>query len=316
MFEIVLLDAATLGGDMDLSVFEQFGRLTVYQTSAPSEIADRAADADVILTNKCRLNAETLQKASHLKLICVAATGFDNIDTAYCRSKNIGVTNVKGYSTDSVAQLTVGMVLNLIMHLVDFNAFVRDGSYTASGVPNRLFPAFRELRGKTWGIVGAGNIGGQVARVAEALGAHVVVCRRSQDPVYETLPLDELCRVSDIISLHVPLNDSTRGMIGRKQLALMKDGVILVNVARGAVTDEAAVAEAVQSGRIGGLGVDVYSAEPMPADHPLYPIKDDPNVFLTPHMAWGAYEARKRCLAEMCENIAAYLRGEKRCRVD
>ncbi|MBR4166113.1 MAG: hydroxyacid dehydrogenase, partial [Lachnospiraceae bacterium] len=281
--KLVLLDRSTLGEDVPLTMFEAFGELTVWQTSSPEEIPARVKDADVILTNKCRLNARTLSGAEKLKLICVAATGYDNIDLAYCREKGIGATNVVGYSTDSVAQLTFTLALALVMHLPDFTAFVENGSYTASGVANRLFPAFHELRGRTWGVVGAGNIGQQVARVAEAFGCRVVVNRRKADPVYETLPLEELLRESDIVSLHVPLSDATRGMIGRKELALMKKDALLINVARGAVTDEEAVAEAVLEGRIGGLGVDVYSQEPFPADHPYQKIVGRPGVILTPH---------------------------------
>ena len=316
MLKIVLLDCESIGFDVSPDPFRAFGELVIYPVSEPELIAERVKDADIILTNKCRLNASNLSEADHLKLICIAATGFDNIDVAYCRERGIAVCNVKGYSTDCVAQLTVSLALSLIMHLPEYIRYVADGSYTASGRFNQLTPAFREMRGKTWGIVGAGNIGMQVARVAEALGCRVIVYQRHPNSFYPTVSLEELCLSSDIISLHVPLNNETRGLIGARQIELMKDGVVLINVARGAVTDETAVAMAVESGKIGAFGCDVYSAEPFPETHPFYAIKDKPCVLLTPHMAWGAVETRARLINEMAENIKAFLAGERRNRVD
>ena len=190
------------------------------------------------------------------------------------------------------------------------------GAYTASGVANRLTPVYHELRGKTWGIVGYGNIGAQVAAVARAMGCHVIAFSRSEKQGVENVTLDELCRRADVISVHLPLSEHTRGIIGEREIALMKKSAVLINVARGAVTDEAALAAAIAEGRLGGLGVDVYSVEPFPEEHPFYAIRHLPNVCLTPHMAWGAKEARERCLAEVAENIAAFARGERRNRVD
>ncbi|MBR7184028.1 MAG: hydroxyacid dehydrogenase, partial [Clostridia bacterium] len=298
MINAVVLDAATLGDDIDLSPLAAQADLTVYANTAPDEVAARIRDAQVVIINKVKLGEHNLAEASALKLICVAATGFDNIDITYCRSRGIGVCNVLGYSTDSVAQLTVAMVLELMLHLPTMCSYVRSGAYTASGVANRLTPPFRELAGKTWGIIGAGNIGKKVARIAEAFGCRVIVCRRKPDPDYPAVDIDTLCREADIISVHTPLNAETRGLISRARIAAMKPGVILVNVARGAVADEAALADALREGHIGGLGVDVYSVEPMPADHPLYAVRELPNVCLTPHMAWGAVEARQRCIGE------------------
>ena len=312
----VLLDAATLGDDISLAPLEAQASLTVYPLTPPEAVALRIRDAHVVIVNKIRLNEENLAGAAGLKLICVAATGYDNIDVAYCRRRGIAVCNVLGYSTDSVAQLTVAMVLELMLHLPTMSGYVRSGAYTASGVANRLTPAFHELAGKTWGIVGAGNIGKKVAHIAEAFGCRVMVCRRRPDPDYPTVDIDTLCREADIISVHTPLTDETQGLISRARIAAMKPGVILVNVARGAVADEAALADAVRAGQIGGLGVDVYSAEPLPADHPLYAVRTLPNVCLTPHMAWGAVEARQRCIGEMAENISACFAGRVRCRVD
>jgi glycerate dehydrogenase len=316
MIHAVILDAATLGEGVTFDALAERASLTTYSLTAPEEVASRIRDAEVVILNKVRLNESNLADAAALRLICVAATGYDNIDVEYCRSRGIAVCNVLGYSTDSVAQLTVAMVLELMLHLPEMSGFVRSGAYTESGVANRLSPVFHELAGKTWGIVGAGNIGKKVARIADAFGCRVIVNRRKTDPDYPTVDLDTLCRESDIISVHTPLNAETRGLISHERLAMMKPGAILVNVARGAVIDEAALADAVRDGRLGGIGVDVYSTEPMPADHPLYAVRELPNVCLTPHMAWGAVEARQRCINEMAENIRAFFAGEIRCRVD
>ena len=316
MLKIVLLDGESIGLDISPDPFRAYGELVIYPNTDPGLIAERVRDADIILTNKCRLNADNLSAADKLKLICVAATGFDNIDVPWCSAHGVAVCNVKGYSTDCVAQLTVAMALSLVMHLPEYSRYVSDGSYTASGRFNQLSPAFREMRGKIWGVVGAGNIGMQVARVAEALGCRVVVYQRHPNSFYPTVSLEELCLTADIISLHVPLNDSTRGLIGAREIELMKDGVTLINVARGAVTDETAIAMAVESGKIGAFASDVYSEEPFSMQHPFYAIKDRPGVLLTPHMAWGAVETRIRLINEMAENIKAFLAGERRNRID
>ena len=314
--EIVILDAATLGADIDLSPLMAQGNVTVYQTTAPEEIGARVEFADVIVSNKVKLGEAVLKDAKQLKLICLAATGYDCVDIGYCAGRGIGVCNVPGYSTHSVAQLTVAMVLELIGHLSSYRSYVHSGDYSRSGVANALTPVWNELYGKTWGIVGGGNIGRQVAKIAEAFGCRVLICRRQADPQYPTVSLEEICKESDIISLHVPLTDATRGMIGRWQINMMKDGVILVNVARGAVTDEAALTEGVLSGKIGGLGVDVYSVEPFGTEHPFSNILDRENVCLTPHTAWGAIETRNRCIAMVAENIAAFREGGRRNRVE
>ena len=193
---------------------------------------------------------------------------------------------------------------------------VRSGDYTRSAVANRLESVGNELYGKTWGIVGGGNIGQEVAQIATALGCRVLMCRRKPDPRYETVDIDTLCAKADIISVHVALTEETRGMIGRQQIARMKKDAIFINVARGAVADEEALAEAIAEERLGGLGVDVYTAEPFRADHPYAGIMDLPNVCLTPHMAWGSSEARNRCLAEVAGNIRDFQKGGRHNRVE
>ena len=314
--EIVVLDAATLGADTDLFPLLEQGNVTVWDNTAPEEIARRIETAEVIVSNKVRLMEPVLREAKKLKLICLSATGYDCVDTAYCAKNGIGVCNVPGYSTQSVAQLTVALALELVNHLSVYRDYVHSGAYSRSGVANALTPVWHELYGKTWGIVGGGNIGRQVAKIAEAFGCRVLVCRRKPDEVYETVDLDTLCVESDIISIHVPLTDRTRGMIGKKQIGLMKKEAIVINVARGAVTDEAALAEAVREGRIAGLGVDVYSTEPFGPEHPFNAILDLPNVCLTPHTAWGAIETRNRCVAMVAENISAFYRGQRKNRVE
>lgn len=314
--KIVVLDAATLGADLDISPLEQLGELTVYAGTAPEEVSSRIAGQEVIVSNKIKLNESNLKDARELKLICLAATGFDCVDTAYCRARGIGVCNVPGYSTHSVAQLAVAMALSLRTHLTEYRDFVHSGAYSRSGIANRLEPVWYELYGKTWGIIGGGNIGQEVAKIAQALGCNVLMCRRKQDPNFETVDVNTLCERSDIISVHVALTEETRGMIGEEQIRRMKPDAVFINVARGAVADEAALAEAILENRLGGLGVDVYTAEPFAEDHPFCSILDRPNVCLTPHMAWGAYEARNRCIAIVAENIRAFQQGSRCNRVE
>lgn len=314
--KIVLLDYGSLGPEIDLSPLGQAGELTAYEKTAEDQLPERIREADVVITNKMKLNRCTLKDAAQLKLICVTATGYDNIDLPYCKERGIAVCNVPGYSTDSVAQLTLAMVLALSTHLVTYRGHVHSGFYSRSGSPNLLSPVWHELAGRTWGIVGCGNIGRKVAAVAAALGCRVLVYRRKADPDYETVDLDTLLRQSDVVSVHLPLNDETRGILSREKIALMKKDAILVNVARGAVADEAALADAIEAGSLGGLGVDVYSAEPLPETHPYHRIMDKPNVIFTPHCAWGAQEARNRCVRMVAENIHAFGRGERHNRVD
>lgn len=314
--KIVVLDAGTLGVDTDMSPLDEAGTVTVYQGTAPEQVAERISDADMIVNNKLKLSRENLQGAQRLKLICLTSTGYDMVDCIYCRERGIGVCNVPGYSTQSVAQLTAAMALNLATHLGEYRDYVHSGAYTRSGVANSLVPVWHELAGKTWGVLGGGGIGQRVAEIARAMGCRVLMCRRKRDARFEAVDLQTLCRESDILSVHVPLNDETRGMIGAEQIGLMKRDAIFINVARGAVADEEALAAAIEEGRLGALGVDVYSAEPFGAEHPYHRILDRANVCLTPHMAWGAAETRNRCIAEVAENMRAFLRGERRNRVE
>lgn len=311
---ITFLDAKTLGEDIVLDKIKALGECNVNDSTPCEKIAERIENADVVIVNKLKLNKSNLENAKKLKLICVTATGFDNIDVAYCREKGIGVCNVTGYSSHSVAQVTAAMVLYLSTHLGEYTDYVRNGAYTKNGIANKLSPIFHELYGKNWGIIGYGNIGREVGAVATALGCTVLPYRKTKTD--ETVDFETLLKSSDIITVHTPLNEGTRGLIGEKELNLMKKDVILVNTARGAVTDEEAVARAVETGRIGAFGTDVYAPEPFGENHPMNRIKAMPNVCLTPHMAWGAFEARSRCIAEIAENIKCFANGEIRNRVD
>ena len=313
--KIKVLDASTLGDDMDLSVFAKHGELTVYDKTSPDEVAKNASDADVIIINKVKVGAHNLSECENLKLICIMATGYDNIDTEYCKQRGIAVCNVVGYSSQSVAQITVAMVLSLVSHLSEYRDAVADGSYTRGGVANMLTPVYHEICGKTWGIVGYGNIGSQVGRVAQALGCRVIVNKRTPTADVECVDIDTLCRESDIITVHTPLTPDTKNLINEQRIKSMKPDTIFVNMARGLVADEAALADAIENGKLGGLGIDVYSAEPFGACHPYAKIAGYSNVCFTPHMSWGAYEARVRCRDEVMKNIESFLHGEKRNRV-
>lgn len=312
---MVMLDAGTLGDDLSLEPLRANGELTEYAFTAPEQIAERLCGAQVAVVNKIKMNAETLRGVTDLKLICVAATGYDNIDLDYCKEQGIAVCNVPAYSTDSVAQITAAMVLSLTSHLTEFRKFVHEGAYSEGDIANRLSPYYHELSSMTWGVVGGGGIGTRVAQIAKAMGCRVLMCRRKPDDRFEQVDIDALCEQSDIVSLHVPLTDETRGMINADRLNKMKDGAILVNVARGAVTDEEAVAQAVESGKLGGLGVDVYSTEPFRPDHPFYRLLSRDNVCLTPHMAWGSVESRNRCSAVISENIRRFFDGTAQNRI-
>ena len=314
--KIVILDKASMGDDTPFSVLNKFGEIVIYDYSTPSEAVSRSVDADVVIINKVKITEELMLSSKNLKLICVFATGFDNIDIPAARRLGIGVCNVPGYSTDSVLLYTISTVLALSARLYEYNSFVRSGEYSVSGAPNRLTPVFHEIRGKVWGIVGYGNIGRAVAKVAEAMGARVIVYKRTPVEDADCVDMDTLCKESDIITIHCPLNDESRSLINEQRISLMKKNVILVNEARGAVLDENAVALAVEGGKISAFGCDVYSVEPFDEKHPFYRIKNRENVLLTPHSAWGAYEARERCINIIADNIEAFENGKTLNRVD
>lgn len=314
--KIVVLDKSTLGEDITLEALEALGDVEVYDSSSYAEAKNRVRDADAIVLNKVKITEEIISSASKLKIICVTATGYDNIDIEAAKRRGIAVCNVPGYSTDSVKLFTLATVLSLITHLREYNKYVTCGSYSESGVANRLSPVYHEISSMTWGIIGYGNIGRAVGKVAKALGAKLVVNKRTNIEDVECVSLEELCKRADIITIHCPLNNETRGIINKDTISLMKKNVVIVNEARGAVVNTDDIVDAIKNGRIGGFGSDVYEVEPFGKDSPLNEIMSHDNVLLTPHAAWGAYESRVRCIDTVADNILMFVEGKSQNRVD
>ncbi len=314
--KITILDNISMGDDTPFYILDRLGEVRAFAATTKENAVEHIADSDVIILNKVKITADIIERVPNLKLICVFATGYDNIDVIAARAHGIAVCNVPGYSTDSVTLFTVATVLSLVAHLSEYKEYVRSGKYSESSAANKITPVFHEMRGKKWGIVGFGNIGKAVAKVAEALGAEVFVNKRTPDEAYNCVDIDTLCRESNIITVHCPLNDSTRNLINKDRIELMKRDAVLVNEARGAVLNERDVADAIKSGRLAAFGCDVYSSEPFSKDHPYNEIKALDNVILTPHAAWGAYEARARCISVISDNITSFFGGERLNRVD
>jgi glycerate dehydrogenase len=272
-------------------------------------------DADVVLVNKLVLTRELLQGAAHLKLITLSATGTNNVDLVAARERGIGVCNLRAYCTASVAQHAWALILSLTQRIPEYSRLSRDGSWVRDEANTVLAHPIRELNGRILGIIGWGELGQATARIAAAFGMQVVIANRPGGARSgERLDVDELLRVADIVSCHCPLTEDTRGMIGARELALMKPDALLINTARGALIDSSALAAALRSGRLGGAGLDVLPEEPPVQGNPLLDA-DIPNLLVTPHVAWSAREARQRCLDEMAENIRDFRRGGRRGRV-
>ena len=305
--KIAFLDAATMG-DVSFEPFERLGEFVSYASSTPEQARERVRDIDVLLINKVLVNKELIDSAPKLKLICIAATGVNNIDVEYAASKGIPVRNAVGYSTDSVVQTTFMHILSLVGGAPYFDMSVKSGSYSRSGMFTDPNWNWWELAGKTIGIIGLGNIGGKVARIAEAFG--MKVCYYSTSGTghckdYPCLELDELLKISDIVSIHAPLNGRTLNLIGRDQLALMKPTDYLVNMGRGAIVVEEDLVAALDAGVIAGAGIDVFVTEPIPENHPYLKMKHPERMILTPHIAWASIEARHRLVGIMADNIAS-----------
>ena len=304
--KIVFLDAATMG-NVSFEPFERLGEFTSYQTSTPEEARERVKDADVMMINKVLVNKELIDAAPALKLICVAATGVNNIDVEYAASKGIPVRNVAGYSTDSVAQSTFMHILSLVGGAPYFDASVKSGSYSRSGMFTDPNWNWTELAGKTIGIIGLGNIGKKVAKIAEAFGMDVCYYSTSGTAHckdYPCLALEDLLRRSDIVSVHAPLNDRTLNLLGAQEFAIMKPTAYVVNMGRGAIIVEADLAAAVDIGTIAGAGIDVFVHEPIPASHPYLKMKHPERMRLAPHVAWASVEARNRLVSMMADNVS------------
>ena len=315
---IVFMETDTLGDDVDYTPFYNLGEVVKYNKSEPEYNQERVKDADVIVVNKIPMNEETLRYAQHVKLICLTATGTNTVDFDYVRKRNIAVTNVKGYSTQSVIQHTFALLFYVYEKLSYYDQFVKSGEYAASDIFSNFDIKFNELFGKTWGIIGLGEIGRGVAKVAEAFGCRVIYYSTSgnnSNSLWERVEFDALLKQSDIISIHAPLNSATEYLIDEDALKKMKKTAVLLNLGRGNIIREEALLKALETGEIAGAGLDVISAEPMLPDNPLLRIKDSTKLIITPHIAWATVEARKRCLYEVYENIVSYLRGEERNRI-
>lgn len=313
--KLVVLERNSVGTDVDVSCFEQFGKVDYYPNTVAENTAERIKDADVIISNKAPMNETTLKDAPNVKLICLFATGFDCVDLAYCRSRGIKVANVVNYSTAAVVQHTILLALALEEKLAFYDDYVKSGAYAAQDRFSNFDRTFGELDGKIWGIVGMGNIGRRVAKAAQALGCRVIfysASGKSNCTEYERVEFDELLAQSDILSLHCPLSDRTRGLLNKEAFAKMKKTAILVNVARGPVVETQALYEALTTGQIAAAGLDVLEQEPIAKDNPLNGITDSTKLIITPHMAWASKEARTRLVGEVMENIRAFLRGEER----
>lgn len=311
MTQIVLLDTLTFG-DTDLSGFERLGYVTAYETTTPKETLGRIKTADVIVTNKVVITGAMMAECPDLKLICVAATGTNNVDLAAAAKRGISVKNVAGYSTDSVVQHTFSMLFYLMGHARYYDDYVKSGAWQQSPVFAHVGRPFFELKGKTWGIVGLGEIGRGVARLATAFGADVIYYSTSghnANADYHRVELEALLQHSDVISIHAPLNDATKGLIGLSELMQMKSGTVLLNLGRGGIIDEKDLARVIDAREI-YVGLDVLETEPMSDPHPLMNVKHQERLYITPHIAWTSVEARNRLIAMVCENIQNFIDGQ------
>lgn len=306
--KIIILDALTLGNGLDLSVLEQFGELSIYQTTTSNEVIERVVDADIVITNKVVLNEKELSKATSLKLICVAATGINNIDLPAARKRNIIVSNVKDYSTESVAQHTFALILALENSLIDFVEETRNGNWSKSPTFAMLNHPVYELKGKKLGILGYGAIGKRVAEMAMTFGMQVLIGKRPgvlyND--FQRVDFEELLSQSDVLSIHTPLSENTRNLITINELQKMKPSSILINVSRGGIVSETDLYLALNQQIIRGAATDVLLTEPMAAGNPLVGLK---NILVTPHMAWSSLESRQSLLKGIVSNIESFLAG-------
>ena len=318
MKKIVILDGKTLG-DINLEKLKEIGEVKYYDTTDSSEVKDRVREANIVLTNKVVLNRENLSEASNLEFIAEVATGFNNIDIEYAKEKGIGVANVAGYSTNAVVQHTFALALSLLDEVSYYDNYVKSGEYSKSGLFTCLDRPYYEIDGKTWGIIGLGNIGKKVAKIAEAFGAKVVyysTTGSNSNNEFSRVSFDELLSKSDIISIHAPLSKNTLGLINYEALCKMKSSAILVNMGRGPIVVEEDLARAIDEDKIRGAALDVFEVEPIKIDSALLTMKNKDRVILSPHIAWASVEARKRLFNEVVENIIAFYKGEIRNRVD
>ena len=304
--KIVFLDAQTIGNDIDLSKFDTLGEVVKYPFSTPSQVRERVKDADVIVLNKVMINEDSIGTAKNLKLVCVTATGTNNLDKDYLAKKNIQWKNVAGYSTESVAQHTFALLFFLMEKLRFYDEYVKEDHYTGDVSFSHFEERFYEISGKTWGIIGLGNIGRRVASIARAFGANVIYTSPSgaaPQEGFHQVDLDTLLKTSDIVSVHAPLNEYTENLMDASAFAKMKPSAIFLNLGRGAIVVEKDLADALDRGIIRAAGLDVLSVEPMSPENPLRQIKDSRKLFITPHIAWASVEARTRLMEIIYEQI-------------
>ncbi len=313
--KIVILERNSVGLDTSVDEISAFGDVISYPNTTAVDVKEKIKDAEIIIANKAPLNEETLENAPDVRLICEFATGYDNVDLAYCKSRGIKVANVVNYSTDAVAQHTFALCFYVLEKLRHYDEYVKSGAYAAQDRFSNFDIPFTELSGKTWGIVGMGNIGRKVAGIARAFGCRVIFYSASGQSTcteFERVDFDILLNESDFLSLHCPLSEKTRNLIHLEALKKMKKSAILVNVARGSVVNDEDLYIALTEGYIAGAGLDVTGTEPMKESNPLSKIKDSNKLIITPHLAWASTEARRRCVSETCKNIEAFLNGRDR----
>lgn len=316
---ICVLDALTVGSDIDLSPLGECGELIIYDLTAPEEIAERIKEVDVVITNKVILNEENLKDATHLKMIALLATGYNNIDTVYAEKSGIAVMNVAGYSTESVAQHTFSMLLYMIEHLGQYDEYVKSKAYSDSQTFTYIAWPFNELKGKTLGIIGLGEIGKAVARIGEAFGMKITYYSTSGQNdsgiAYERVSLEGLLTSSDVVSIHAPYNQRTHHLISYEEMKQMKQSAYLLNLGRGGIVVEEDLARALNENLIAGAGLDVLENEPITKENPLFTVVDKNKLLITPHIAWASVEARNVLIKEVIANIHAYECGEIRNRI-
>ncbi len=318
IMKLVYLEGKSVGADISLDRFSDFGDFTYYDVENPEKTLERIADADIVMVNKTKLTAEILQQAKNVKLVCELATGYDNIDTAYCKAHGIAVVNAGHYSTDAVAQHTFALALSLLARLPYYDQFVKSGAFCKNDSFSHYDLPIMEIGGKTWGIVGLGEIGRRVAQIAKAFGCEVIYTStsgRNSSSEYEQVSFEELLARADLISIHCPLNENTFHLFNGDAFDKMKKTGILINVGRGPVVDQQALYEALRDDKIFAAGLDVLEKEPMAEDNPLLKIQDSTKLIITPHNAWASVEARERDVQISYDNIKAFLNGERRNRI-
>lgn len=311
--KIVFLDAKSIGEDIDLSGYEQLGEVVKYDFSTPQEASERVKDADVLVLNKVPVNKETIGKADKLKLVCVTATGTNNLDKEYLNSRGIAWRNVAGYSTESVAQHTFAMLFYLLEHLPYYDAYVKSEKYVEDRMFTHFDRKFSEICGMTWGIIGMGAIGRRVAELAKLFGCEVLyysTTGKNNQPGYRRVSFAELLEQSDIVSVHAPLTAETENLMDEAAFSRMKKSAIFLNLGRGPIVSEEALAAALESGEIRAAGLDVLCAEPMSRENPLKRIKDSDRLLITPHIAWASLEARTRLMEIILGQIREFFAVE------